>query len=497
MYGVDITGNVSILVVDDEESIREVLDEFLTLKKFKVKTAASGYEALAILAEEVFDILLLDIKMPGMDGIQLLQEVRNRNINSIVIMMTAFGTVETAAKAFKLNTFEYILKPFNSDLIYNTIVNAIQKRNLELENVYLKTTVSLFDVAQAVEDNSSTDTLVTKLGNALLQETGANVVSVYLASKNNQRFKLYDTFFAPDFDETEMGVLDEERVADVIRENEDILSTNPAARIFFSRVPSRTLHSLMVIPLKHGSSLLGFVVFYSFNPRLIFTLGLKRFMKVFASYFSTSIENARLYQDMMENFNQTIQSFAHAIEAKDKYTQGHSERVTMYAVALAREMKLSDFEIDVIFRAGRLHDIGKIGLQYEKLNKPGKLTDEEWEMFRKHPTIGRKILLPIRFLQSVVPLVYHHHERWDGKGYPEALKGREIPLGARVLAIADTYDAMTSDRSYRRALSHLHAIEELQKCINSQFDPELVPLFVPALNRYRQKCVEMGIDVPE
>lgn len=491
----ELPSNISILVVDDEESIREVLEEFLTLKKFNVKTAANGMEALDILDTEIFDVIMLDIKMPVMDGIQVLKQIREKGIESVVIMMTAFGTVETATEAFKLEAYEYILKPFNSEMIFNTIMNAVDKKNLKMENVYLKATVSLFDVAQAVEENIKTDKFINRLGKALLEESSADVISVYLLNKMQNRYSLYDNFFAGGgFD---IGLLDEDRIIELLKESEDILSSTPAHKIFFYKPPEKKLHSFMVVPLKRGQNLMGFLVFYSFNQKIIFKPGQKKFMKVFASYFSTALENSRLYQDLMENFNQTVQSFAHAIEAKDKYTQGHSERVTMYSVSIAQEMNMPESEIDVIYRAGRLHDIGKIGLQYEKLNKPGKLTDEEFEMFKKHPTIGKKILEPIKFLQPVIPLVYHHHEKFDGKGYPGGLKGDAIPLGARILSVADTYDAMTSDRSYRKALSHAMAMEEINKYSGTQFDPEIVQFFNVSIDKYRNKCREMGLDCPD
>ncbi len=492
--------DISILVIDDEESIREVLAEFLSLKNYKVKTAANGFEALKIVEEENFDVVLLDIKMPGMDGIQVLRKFKELGVNSVFIMMTAFGTVETATEAFKLGAHDYLLKPFNSDMISNTINNAIEQRKLRLENIYLKSTVSLFDVAQAVENNSNSFSLIETLGDSIRKESGADIVSIFLFDETRNQFTNHHIF--PSI-ATDIGLVDIERIVSILKKSEDILTTNQAYKIFFTKEPEKFLYSFMVIPLKRGKKILGFILLYSFNKKNIFTLGQKNFMKVFASYFSATLENTRLYSELLETFNQTMQGFAHALEAKDVYTQGHSERVTTYSVAIAYEMnlhatdELDKVDIDLVYKAGRLHDIGKIGLQYEKLNKAGKLTDEEFEMFKKHPTIGKKILEPIRFLSPVVPLVYYHHEKYDGKGYPEGLAGNDIPVGARILAIADTYDAMTSDRPYRKALSHQTAMDEIRRYTGSQFDPLIVEHFAVAIEKYREKCRDIGLDFPE
>jgi len=470
-----------VLVVDDEESIRDVLEEFLEMHSYIVRTVPNGIDALAVLSKEFFDVILLDIKMPGMDGIEVLRKIRESGLTSVVVMMTAFGTVETATEAFKLKAFDYILKPFNSDMIFNTIGNAISHKKLIEENINLKATVNLFNVAQAVEDITQKDQFIKQLASALLHESSADAISVYLCSDEKYEFSHHESFFVGDsFD---LGDIDAKAISSTLKEQGDLISFKGVCNSFFEKDPEDKVASFMAIALKRSSSLKGFILFYSFNKRVYFTNGQKKFMKVFATYLAATLENADLYNDIKETFSQTIQSFAHAIEAKDEYTHGHSERVTEYAVAIAQQMNLSDSELDLIYNAGRLHDIGKIGMQYEKLNKPGKLTEQEWQMFRKHPTIGKTILEPIKFLKDVVPIVFHHHERFDGNGYPEGLKGKDIPLGSRILAIADTYDAMTSDRSYRNALSHEIAESEIVKHAGSQFDSELVPYFISAIKK--------------
>jgi len=196
---------------------------------------------------------------------------------------------------------------------------------------------------------------------------------------------------------------------------------------------------------------------------------------------ASAIENATLYQNLHESYLSIIRALVSALELKDSYTSGHSESVSRYAVALAKGLKLSPQEIDSIEVAAILHDVGKIGVQESILNKPEKLDDEEWKEVRRHPEFSYKILKEVNFPWKIKPLIYAHHERYNGKGYPAGLKGEKIPLGARILAVADTFAAMTSDRAYRKGLSKEVAIEELKRVAGTQLDPELVKVFVEML----------------
>ena len=184
-----------------------------------------------------------------------------------------------------------------------------------------------------------------------------------------------------------------------------------------------------------------------------------------------------ILKDLRELFYKTIKLIAAALDAKDPYTHGHSMRVTMYSMILAKKLNLDDTMLEEIETAGLLHDIGKIGIPQRILCKPGKLTDEEFEVMKSHPEQGEKMLKDIKKLTLISNWLRTHHEKWDGTGYPNGLKGEEIPLSGRIIALADTYDAMTSDRPYRKALSHEIAIEEIKRCAGTQFDPVLAQLF--------------------
>ena len=192
------------------------------------------------------------------------------------------------------------------------------------------------------------------------------------------------------------------------------------------------------------------------------------------------VDKQRL-QSVNRQLLDTIKVLAMALDARDHYTHGHSAQVTEYSIAIAQRMGLSFKEIDDLRDAGLLHDIGKIGISDAILLKPGRLTEAEYLKIKEHPAIGKKILEPVASLADKVPLIYHHHERFDGKGYPLGLKGTTIPLGARILAVADSYQAMTSDRPYRNALPLSVAIEELVKNKATQFDPQIVDVFVAYL----------------
>lgn len=194
--------------------------------------------------------------------------------------------------------------------------------------------------------------------------------------------------------------------------------------------------------------------------------------------FELSSRKTLIMKDLKELFYKTIKSISFALDAKDPYTHGHSLRVTLYSLILASKLGLNDTALEEIETAGLLHDIGKIGIPQSILCKTDKLTDEEFEIMKDHTGRGAKMIQNVKKLRAVASWLKSHHERWDGRGYPCGLKGTEIPLFARVIALADTYDAMTSTRPYRKALPHEIAIQEIKRCAGIQFDPELAELFV-------------------
>lgn len=190
----------------------------------------------------------------------------------------------------------------------------------------------------------------------------------------------------------------------------------------------------------------------------------------------------------------SIDALIKALEAKDFYTRGHSQRVTIYSVAIAREMGLPEEEIEKLRRAAVLHDLGKIGVREVVLNKPGKLTGEEYGEIVRHPETAMRILEPIPFFQPLLPAILHHHERFDGQGYPARLAGDRIPLPSRIMAVADTFDAMTSTRAYRNALPVPEANAEIRRCAGTQFDPDIVPFFLACQSRLE---VPGDVSMPE
>jgi response regulator RpfG family c-di-GMP phosphodiesterase len=190
----------------------------------------------------------------------------------------------------------------------------------------------------------------------------------------------------------------------------------------------------------------------------------------------------------------SIDAMIKALEAKDFYTRGHSQRVTLYSVAIAEELGMTGQELEDLYRASVLHDLGKIGVREAVLLKPGRLTEEEFKEIVRHPETAVRILEPIPFFRPLLSGILHHHERFDGKGYPSGLAGNNIPIASRIMTIADTFDAMTSTRAYRKALPVVDAIAEIRRCSGTQFDPDIVPVFLAC----QSKIVVPGdVSLPE
>ncbi len=241
--------------------------------------------------------------------------------------------------------------------------------------------------------------------------------------------------------------------------------------------------SILGVPLRVKDKLIGVIeVVNKFDGASFLPYEMK-LLEALADQSAVAIDNAVVHKEFQEFFLDTTTALARAIESKDSFTGGHIDRIEHYSVAIAAELKLSNEAIEQIRWAALFHDIGKIDVSENILQKTGKLSDFEYEEVKRHPQIGADILKPIKQFKQIIPGILHHQERWDGNGYPNKLKGEEISLDGRIIGVADTFDAMTSDRPYRKGIARDTAIEEIKKCSGSQFDPAVVKAFVSACKK--------------
>ena len=254
--------------------------------------------------------------------------------------------------------------------------------------------------------------------------------------------------------------------------------------------------SVLVVPTRASDEPMGVIVLVNRTGHGAFTSVDARRMTALAAQAAVSTRHLRLYEESKEIFLSTVWALASAVDAKDAYTHGHSQRVAQYAVQLGRELGFDRQEIERLELSSVLHDVGKIGVPEAVLNKPGRLTAAEMAVMRTHPEKGADILSSIRAMRDIVPGVRHHHERFDGMGYPDGLKGENIPLSARIILVADTFDAMTSTRPYRPALPTQAAHDEIGRCSGTQFDPRLAQLFMDLIVRDVVRPLPEAPDVP-
>ncbi|HMV33973.1 MAG TPA: response regulator [Gemmatimonadales bacterium] len=340
---------ISVLVVDDEEPIRNALKKFLNQQGYDVVTAASGDEALRVLQRQKVSVVLLDVRMPGKSGIDLVPQVLELEPSLAVLMLTAVNDATTAALCMQRGAMDYLTKPIDLSDLARAILRAIRRRDSQIEQANL---------------------------NQWLKEE----VAVRTAELRRERAKL-------------------------------------------ERLSVATLEALV-----------------------------------------------------------------NALEAKDPFIRGHSARVADMGAMVAAELGMSDEQIEQVRMGGRLHDIGKIGIREDILSKEGPLTADEYELVKQHVVIGSQILSPLAHLGEIIAFVRSHHERWDGQGYPDHLKGEEIALGARVLAAAEIYDALTTARPYQEKMPPEVAVERMRDLAGSVLDPTVYQALEAAVRR-RQALV--------
>lgn len=454
----------SILLVDDEPELLAVCREALLEQGHNVHVAGNGRQALDFLASQPVSLVVTDLSMPQLDGVGLLRGIVDRHIDTDVIFLTGYGTIENAVECLRMGARDYLLKPFDVRKLLATVGKALdERRNRKVVDSpdHLQRLFALNGILSRQDDLRS---LVKEFLALVRADFDPDCLALYLTDTNSQALR--------------PGVYWGSRFA-----------SNPALKKGFVGIAQKTLTEsyCKVVPLGSGSNQTVLAAPILSGPFRTGALLLTRdahkpaytkydatLLSVYAAHAASAIEGIRANRRISGMNMQVITSYVRAVEAKDLYTCGHMERVSAYAVLLGQQLGLQNPELEQLRIAGMLHDIGKIGIPDSILNKPSGLTDDEFSVMKRHPEVAENILAHIEPLKDVLPIIYHHHERFDGRGYPGGLKGQDIPYLARVISVVDGFEAMTSDRAYHKARSADQAMNILNSGAGEQWDPQLV-----------------------
>ncbi|MDX1661253.1 MAG: response regulator [Gemmatimonadota bacterium] len=468
----------SILVIDDEEPVLKLVRSFLDSKGLACHATTDPREALEIVERRPVDLILTDIHMEGLTGVDVLERARDIDPETIVILMTGKPTVDTAVRSLKADAYDYLTKPFDLEDLHGVVTRALEKQRLRRENAALKDTLTLYQISQAVNASVDEREIVEMVLDSIHDELEADEVALFMLEDGKPECWERDR---PEEPEVRDG---ERRVAEAVLDREEAVLLSAGESDGDVKIGS-VARSAIGVPLMGHGRVSGAIVALRTDAKRGFHPAHVKTMTILAGNVATVMENARKTRmviesraGLMEANTATIGALVSALDAREHETQVHSIRVTEYALRLAREIDYPTSELVNLKFGAMLHDIGKIGISDGILLKPGPLTEAEWSEMRLHPVIGHRILSDIKFLEDAAEIVLHHHERWDGEGYPHGLKGEEIPLGARLFTVVDTFDSMTSDRPYRDALDYDAVVDELKRCTGTQFDPELVDAFL-------------------
>jgi response regulator RpfG family c-di-GMP phosphodiesterase len=464
-----------VLIVDDDPGIRETISQIIEELGYDPDTAADGLDALAMLDTGSYLCVFTDIMMPKMTGIELIKKIKARDVSLPIIVITGYASMEIAIDAMKCGASDFISKPFKVSQIQLLLSKVKREKLLLEENKKFSDTLQLHrlidNLAGQLEDKNKELTSLQAISEKIISLKGIRDLVGAIVDVSKQLLEDVDVRFYP-LNRKTQTLIDTSNGQDRIistelMEGKIVRTNNPSesskrnfATIFPLMIEGQVFGTLDI----HSDSMLG----EEKEGKILYLLNRS----------AERMENVALYEGLYENMLSTLNSMAKILDARDPHTSQHSTRVTTLSVAMANILKLSDDEKDVLYIAASLHDIGKVGIPDSILLKPGTLTDEEFMIIKRHPDIGADILKPIPPMSRETEVIRYHHERYDGKGYPLGIGGEEIPLLSRIINLADSYDAMTSDRPYRNGLPMDKAIEEIVRCMGSQFDPELAKLFI-------------------
>ena len=482
--------HLNILVVDDEEVILTIFREYFeSFSNHTVLTAGNGLEALETIKKEEIDCCFTDLSMPKLDGVELIKRIHHYDNTIPVVVMTGYPSMDNAIKTLKSGVVDFLTKPIKMNQLSITVERVMRERALFTNNILLKEEAKKNNKLLKINKELQQKIKEVETMNLILQQldqvtTSKDLFDV-LVNLSGEVTKCDETHFCIFAQDT----ADPAIITSFFRDGKE--TTRPSNGIeknIIKKVAEEGMPflvkgnngdgSIMAIPLKIKSMVFGILVSLIKDKNTNFTEKDLYFLNFLSEKASFLIENLALYENIYENLFSTLYAFVETIEARDSYTKQHSSRVTSYAVAIAKAVGCSQEEIDVLNVSGNLHDIGKIGIPDNILLKPGRLSESEYEFIKKHPIIGCNIIGHFNMWVYEQDVIKHHHERWDGEGYPDRLQGEDIPLLSRVLAVADTYDALTSDRSYRRKMQDDVAFKIIQENSGSQFDPKIAGAFL-------------------
>jgi putative two-component system response regulator len=444
----------NVLIVDDSSIIRRLLSKELEKVGARVVQAEHGRQGLDIALSKAFDLVISDVEMPQMDGFALCEALKSRpNTRGVpVILLSSLDGDADVEKGFRAGAAAYVSKSDAREQLHETIQRVLEEFSFHRTRRIL-----------VVDDSLTIRTLVKKA----LEEAGFQVLTAEdgRGAVNLVRAQPPDLILS----DIDMPGMDGVELCKTLHADPEL------AAIPFVIMSANSGRAIMRRMLQWGA-----------NAYLVKPFNLEQVVilveKLLSDHFLLLLKEKERLDTERKLMIGSITSLIVALEARDQYTRGHSETVAALVAEMAAHMRASPDEIDALTIAGRLHDLGKIGVPDGILLKPGPLTDDEFLVIKEHPVVGANILGSIPSIRSLLPVILHHHERYDGKGYPAGLTGEDIPLWARMTAVADTYHALTSDRPYRKGMPQAKALQIISEVRGTQLCPECVDVFLSTIS---------------
>jgi putative nucleotidyltransferase with HDIG domain len=497
-------GPFKILVVDDEPLIRQTISDYLShLTEIAAYEAKNAFEGLSLLREiGQIDGVLADINMPGMDGIEFVKRVKERDRAIVAVIITGYPSIETIVDAMRAGASDFLTKPFKINQLQVAMQRLIRERSILLENRFLteevKAKKALEEINERLEKKIREQAILFTISDTLskvrsTRELYQKIVTIAVSLTETQQA----CFWVANQEVKKLVLVGVTGPYDPILETIDLEDSRfPCVRVAKEGLPMLITGDQKYTESGHGWEKTMFsrseqvLVPFTIRKEIFGVLSVARpengghlseealfLLHLLAERANLTVENLLLYESVSMNLHATLKALVSSLEAKDPYTKEHSGRVTRLAMHTAAMMGCTPEELDSLRFAGHLHDIGKIGIRDQILMKPEGLTNDEYDIIRTHPIIGAEIVSHLGLLPGEKAIIRHHHERWDGRGYPDGLCRCDIPLLSRILAVADAFDAITSNRPYRSSRSPREAMKEIKRNAGAQFDPKVVEAF--------------------